>query len=219
MTYNYYRPGTVARDLSEFFDVKVRAICDKLPGRVEQMHRFLTGNRIFQQRAVGVGVLPAGDALALSVTGPTLRGSGVPYDVRVARPYACYADLGVQVKTQPAGDCMARYLVRLDEMLESRRLILRCLELLDDVPPDMGTEPKLVKPKAGREAYVEVEGPKGAVGCFMKGNGSPNPERMKWRSPSFINLGALPLMARGWKIADLISIFGSIDINMGEVDR
>jgi NADH-quinone oxidoreductase subunit D len=219
MTFNYYRPGTLARDLPEFFEPKVRAICDKLPGRIEQMHRFLTGNPIFEHRSRGVGVLPAEDAVGLSVTGPTLRGSGVPYDVRVARPYACYGDLDVQVQTQPAGDCMARYLVRLDEMLESRRIILRCLELLREVDPDMGKEPKQVKPAKGREAYVEVEGPKGAVGCYMKADGTANPERMKWRSPSFINLGALPLMARGWKIADVIAIFGSIDINMGEVDR
>ena len=219
MTFNYYRPGTLARDLPESFEARVRGICDRLPGRVEQMHRFLTGNAIFRRRSDGVGVLAPAEALGLSVTGPTLRGSGVGYDVRVAHPYGAYADLDVQVMTRETGDCMARYLVRLDEMLESRRLILRCLELLDEVPPDMGREPRSVKPPAGREAYVEVEGPKGAVGCYMKANGGPNPERMKWRSPSFINLGALPLMARGGKIADLIAIFGSIDINMGEVDR
>lgn len=219
MTFNHYRPGTMAKDLPEFFDAKVRAICDKLPGRVEQMHGFLTGNEIFRRRSAGVGLLSAEDALGLSVTGPTLRGSGVAYDVRAARPYGFYRNLDVSVCTRTEGDCMARYLVRLDEMLESRRIILRCLELLEEVPPDMGREPKSVKPARGREAYVEVEGPKGAVGCYMKANGTANPERMKWRSPSFINLGALPLMARGWKVADLIAIFGSIDINMGEVDR
>lgn len=219
MTFNYYRPGTLARDLPEGFAEKVRAICARLPGRVEQMHRLMTGNPIFVRRSRGVGVLDRRDALALSVTGPTLRGSGVGYDVRTARPYSCYADLGVRVQTRSEGDCMARYQVRLDEMLESRRIVLRCLALLDEVSPDMGREPKQVKPAAGREAYVEVEGPKGAVGCYMKANGTQHPERMKWRSPSFINLGALPLMARGWKIADLIAIFGSIDINMGEVDR
>jgi len=219
MTFNYYRPGTMQKDLPEFFETKVRGICEQTPGRVEQMHRLLTRNRIFQERAAGVGVLPSSDALALSTTGPTLRGSGVAYDVRKARPYACYADIDFDVVTRQAGDCMARYEVRLDEILQSRRIILQCLDLLHQVSPDLGKEPKSVKPPAGREAYIEVEGPKGAVGCYMKANGTTNPERMKWRSPSFINLGALPLMSRGWKIADLISIFGSIDINMGEVDR
>jgi NADH-quinone oxidoreductase subunit D len=157
--------------------------------------------------------------VGLSCTGPTLRGSGVAYDVRRARPYSIYADLDFDVITREAGDCMARYEVRLDEILQSRLIVLQCLDLLKEVSPDMGKEPKQVKPAAGREAYVEVEGPKGAVGCYMKANGTANPERMKWRSPSFINLGALPLMSRGWRIADLISIFGSIDINMGEVDR
>jgi NADH:ubiquinone oxidoreductase subunit D len=220
MTYNYYRPGTVyPQRLPDDYERKIRAICDRTPGRVEQMHRFLTRNQIFRLRAVGVGVLSADDALSLSCTGPTLRGSGVAYDVRRARPYAIYSDLDFDVITRDAGDCMARYEVRLDEILQSRRIVLQCLDLLKEVSPDMGREPKQVKPAAGREAYVEVEGPKGAVGCYMKANGTPNPERMKWRSPSFINLGALPLMSRGWKIADLISIFGSIDINMGEVDR
>jgi NADH:ubiquinone oxidoreductase subunit D len=222
MTFNYYRPGTLARDLPEPFVDKVRAICDRTPGRVDQMQRFLGDNRIFRQRSIGVGVLSAADALSLSVTGPTLRGSGVPYDVRAARPYGFYRELGgdgVRTQIRQDGDCMSRFRVRLDELLESRRIVLRALELLDEVPPDMGKEPKLVKPAKGREAYVEVEGPKGAVGCYMKASGGVNPERMKWRSPSFINLGALSTMARGWKIADLIAIFGSIDINMGEVDR
>jgi NADH:ubiquinone oxidoreductase subunit D len=220
MTYNYYRPGTLyPQRLPDGYEAKIRAICDRTPGRVEQMHRLLTRNRIFQDRAVGVGVLSAEDALGLSVTGPTLRGSGVAYDVRRARPYAIYDDLDFDVVTREAGDCMARYEVRLDEILQSRRLVLQCLDLLHEVPPDMGKEPKQIKPPAGREAYVEVEGPKGAVGCYMKASGGTNPARMKWRSPSFINLGALPLMSRGWKIADLISVFGSIDINMGEVDR
>jgi NADH:ubiquinone oxidoreductase subunit D len=222
MTFNYYRPGTLARDLPESFADKVRGICERTPGRVEQMRRFLGGNGIFRQRSIGVGVLSGPDALGLSVTGPTLRGSGIAYDVRAARPYSFYRELGgdsVRVQTQTGGDCMSRFLVRLDELMESRRILLRALELLDEVPPDMGREPKLVKPAKGREAYVEVEGPKGAVGCYMKASGGTNPERMKWRSPSFINLGALPTMARGGKIADLIAIFGSIDINMGEVDR
>lgn len=220
MTFNFYRPGTLYPPrLPEDYERKIRAICDRLPGRIEQMHRFLTANPIFQRRTVGIGVLSKEDALAYGVTGPTLRGSGVAYDVRRARPYAAYGELDFDVVTRPEGDCMARYLVRLDEMLQSRRIILQCLERLREVPPDMGREPKQIKPPAGREAYVEVEGPKGAVGCYMKASGGPNPERMKWRSPSFINLGAFPTMCRGGKIADLVSIFGSIDINMGEVDR
>ncbi len=219
MTFNYYRPGTLARDLPEDFSEKVRAVVDRVPGRVEQMNRLLTRNQIFLRRSRGVGMLAAEQALGLSVTGPTLRGSGVPYDVRVARPYGFYRQLEVAVQTRAGGDCLSRYQVRLDELLESRRVILRCLDMLEDTPPDWGREPKSIKPAKGREAYVEVEGPKGSVGCYMLGSGGPNPERMKWRSPSFINLGALATMARGWKIADLIAIFGSIDINMGEVDR
>jgi NADH-quinone oxidoreductase subunit D len=153
------------------------------------------------------------------VTGPTLRGSGVKYDIRRAHPYGIYPELDFDIPVGENGDCFDRYMVRILEMEQSRKIILQALDRLDATEPgNLGKTPKVFKPPAG-DAYFEIEGAKGCLGFYLKSDGGLEPYRGKLRSPSFINLTALPSMVRGWKIADVIAIFGSIDINMGEVDR
>jgi NADH-quinone oxidoreductase subunit D len=219
MMYNFMRPGGVSQDSPEGWSQKVRKVMDDLPRHIEDFHGLMTTNEIFRGRSIGVGVLSAEDALNFSVTGPTLRGSGVKYDIRRAHPYGIYSELDFDIPVGDNGDCFDRYIVRIQEMEQSRRIILQCLDRLDATEPgNLGKAPKVFKPPAG-DAYSEIEGAKGCLGFYLKSDGGLEPYRGKLRSPSFINLTALPSMVRGWKIADVIAIFGSIDINMGEVDR
>ena len=219
MMYNFMRPGGVAIDSPPGWSEKVRKVMDGLPRHIEDFHNLMTTNEIFRARAIGVGVLTAEDAINYSVTGPTLRGSGVKYDVRRAHPYGIYPELDFDIPVGENGDCFDRYMVRIWEMEQSRRIILQALDRLDETEPgNLGKAPKVFKPPAG-DAYAEVEGAKGCLGFYLRSDGGLEPYRGKLRSPSFINLTALPRMVRGWKLADLIVIFGSIDINMGEVDR
>jgi NADH-quinone oxidoreductase subunit D len=219
MMYNFMRPGGVAQDSPEGWSDKVRGVMDRLPRHIDDFHRLMTTNEIFRARAIGVGILTPEDAINFSVTGPTLRGSGVKYDVRRAHPYGIYPELDFDVPVGANGDCFDRYMVRIWEMEQSRRIIYQALDRLDATEPgNLGKAPKVFKPPAG-DAYAEIEGAKGCLGFYLKSDGGLEPYRGKLRSPSFINLTALPSMVRGWKIADVIAIFGSIDINMGEVDR
>ncbi|HEV3232376.1 MAG TPA: NADH-quinone oxidoreductase subunit D [Candidatus Dormibacteraeota bacterium] len=219
MMYNWMRPGGVAQDCPDFWPDKVRGVMDRLPRHIDDFHRLMTTNEIFRSRTIGVGVLSAADAIAHSVTGPTLRGSGVPYDVRRAHPYGIYSELDFDVPIGERGDCYDRYIVRIREMEQSRRIILQALERLEQTEAGaLGRAPKVFKPAAS-DTYAEIEGAKGCLGVYLKSDGGLEPYRAKLRSPSFLNLQALPMMVRGWKLADLIAIFGSIDINMGEVDR
>ena len=221
MMYNFIRPGGVRSDFDapEGWSDKVRKVMDGLPRHIDDFHGLMTTNEIFRGRSIGVGVLTAEDALNFSVTGPTLRGSGVKYDIRRAHPYGIYPELDFDIPVGENGDCFDRYMVRILEMEQSRRIILQALDRLDATEPgNLGKIPKVFKPPAG-DAYFEIEGAKGCLGFYLKSDGGLEPYRGKLRSPSFINLTALPSMVRGWKIADVIAIFGSIDINMGEVDR
>lgn len=219
MMYNYMRPGGVAQDCEDWWPAKVRKVMDLVPRHVEDWHNLLTRNEIMQMRTKGIGILSAEDALAHSVTGPTLRGSGVKYDVRKAHPYGIYSELDFEIPVGENGDCFDRYMVRMEEMEQSRKIILQAVDRLEQTEPgNLGKAPKVFKPAPG-DSYAEIEGAKGALGIYLKSDGDLQPYRAKIRSPSFINLTALPGMLRGWKLADLIVIFGSIDINMGEVDR
>ena len=221
MMYNFMRPGGVRQDFDapEGWSDKVRKVMDGLPRHIDDFHGLMTTNEIFRARSIGVGVLSAEDALNFSVTGPTLLGSGVKYDIRRAHPYGIYPELDFDIPVGENGDCFDRYMVRILEMEQSRKIILQALDRLDATEPgNLGKTPKVFKPPAG-DAYFEIEGAKGCLGFYLKSDGGLEPYRGKLRSPSFINLTALPSMVRGWKIADVIAIFGSIDINMGEVDR
>ena len=219
MMCNYFRFGGVARDVSDDILEKVRRLVnDRLPRKVDEMDEFLTKNEIVRERCEGVGILTAEQAIANSASGPVLRASGVPYDVRRADPYSIYDRLEFDVAVRYHGDIYDRYLIRLDEMRQSLRILQ---QVLRDIPegPIMSGKPQYQVRVPPGEAYGRVEGPKGELGFYVVSNGKPNPWRYHVRAPSFINLTSLADMARGNKVADVVAILGSIDIVLGEVDR
>ncbi|MBN2304202.1 MAG: NADH-quinone oxidoreductase subunit NuoD, partial [Anaerolineae bacterium] len=184
-------------------------------------NELLTTNEIITARCIDVGVLTAEQAIAYSAAGPVLRASGVPYDVRRAEPYSIYPELEFDVAVRYHGDIYDRYLIRLDEMRESLRILKQVLPMLDDTtgePFFAGKAAHSARVPAG-ESYGRAENPKGELGYYMVSDGSANPWRYHVRAPSFINLTALEPMCIGHKIADVVGILGSIDIVLGEVDR
>jgi NADH/F420H2 dehydrogenase subunit C len=219
MMCNYFRFGGVARDVSDDILEKVRRLVnDRLPRKVDEMDEFLTKNEIVRERCEGVGILTAEQAIANSASGPVLRASGVPYDVRRAEPYSIYDRLEFDVAVRYHGDIYDRYLIRLDEMRQSLRILQQVLRDIPEGPIMTGKPQYQVRVPPG-EAYGRVEGPKGELGFYVVSNGKPNPWRYHVRAPSFINLTSLADMARGNKVADVVAILGSIDIVLGEVDR
>ena len=219
MMCNYFRFGGVARDLPEgIFEKLSELMNDRLPRKIDELDRYLTKNEIVQVRTQGIGVLTAEQAIANSAAGPILRASGVPYDLRRADPYSIYDRFDFDVVTYNHGDVYDRYLVRLDEMRQSIRIVQQALRDMPEGPILAGKPQYQVKVPAG-EAYGRVEGPKGELGFYVVSNGKPNPWRYHVRAPSFINLNSLADMSRGAKIADTVVILGSIDIVLGEVDR
>jgi NADH:ubiquinone oxidoreductase subunit D len=219
MMCNYMRFGGVARDLPEGVLEKIRPrVLDGLPRKIDDLDTFLTNNEIIRARAEGVGVLTAEQAIAYSAVGPVLRASGVPYDVRRADPYSIYDRFEFDVAVRYHGDIYDRYLIRLDEMRQSLRILEQVVRDIPEGPIQEGKPQYQVRVPAG-EAYGRVEGPKGELGFYVISNGKPNPWRYHVRAPSFINLTALPVMAEGNKIADVVAILGSIDIVLGETDR
>ncbi len=219
MMCNYFRFGGVARDLPEGILDKVRSLVnDRLPRRIDEMDLFLTNSEIIRSRTEGVGVLTPEQAIAYSACGPLLRASGVPYDIRRADPYSIYDRFDFDVAVRYHGDVYDRYLVRIDEIRQSLRILQ---QVVRDIPGGSIQEGKpqyQVRVPAG-EAYGRVEGPKGELGFYVVSNGKPNPWRYHVRAPSFINLTAYELMCLGNKIADTVAILGSIDIVLGETDR
>lgn len=219
MMCNYFRFGGVVRDLPEGILEKAKAlILDRLPRKIDELDAYLTNNEILRERCEGVGILTAEQAIQNSAAGPVLRASGVPYDVRRADPYSIYDRLDFDVAVRYHGDVYDRYLIRLDEIRQSLR-ILR--QIVKDIPegPVMASKPQYqVRVPAG-EAYGRVEGPKGELGFYVISNGKPNPQRYHVRAPSLINLTSLAQMAKGYKIADAVITLGSLDIVLGEVDR
>ena len=179
---------------------------------------MLTGNPLFRVRTVGVGVLRPEEALQYGCSGPMLRGSGISWDVRRADPYSIYDRFDFEVPVREEGDVFARYLVRLQEMGESMQIIRQALDQMPPEGPIMGEVPRKFKPPEG-EVYAHVESPRGDLGVYIVSDGSPQPFRLKWRSPCFSNLQSVQAMAPGSLIADLVAIVGSIDIVLGEVDR
>ena len=191
-----------------------------MPAFVDELERLLRDNEILVQRSAGIGILPRDLALAYSVTGPVLRGSGVGYDVRKAEPYSIYDRFDFDVPVGSVGDVYDRFLVRVEEMRQSRRIIEQIIEQLPDAQGSH-INPKArqnVKPPVG-DGYGRVVSPKGELGFFLVSDGTTKPYRYKVRAPSFINLTPLGDMCRGYKVADVVVILGSIDIVMGEVDR
>lgn len=219
MMCNYFRFGGVARDLPEGVLERVRDLVEnRLPRKIDEIDRYLTKNEIVRTRCEGVGVLTAERAIALSATGPVLRASGVPYDLRRADPYSIYDRFEFDVAVRYHGDIYDRYLIRLDEIRQSIRILKQVLRDIPEGPVISGKPQWQVRVPAG-ESYGRVEGPKGELGFYVVSNGKPNPWRYHVRAPSFINLHTLAEMARGGKVADVVVILGSIDIVLGEVDR
>jgi NADH:ubiquinone oxidoreductase subunit D/NADH:ubiquinone oxidoreductase subunit C len=219
MMCNYFRFGGVVKDLPDGFIPMARELVfERFPRRVDEMETFVLDNEVFRGRTVGIGVLPPEAAVAYGCTGPLLRGSGVPYDVRRAEPYSIYDEFDWDVVAYNNGDVYDRVLVRFGEIRESLRILRQALDRLPDGPIQGGrVRPNTRVPEG--EAYGRVEHPKGELGYYVVSDGGANPYRYHIRTPSFVNLGVLGELCRGTKIADVMAILGSIDITLGEVDR
>jgi NADH-quinone oxidoreductase subunit D/NADH-quinone oxidoreductase subunit C/D len=227
---NYMRFGGISRDLPEkilgipllandlirdenTMDFLTNLITERLPQAVDELDNYLSGSEIIINRCRGVGILPPEMAIAYSMAGPVLRASGVPYDVRRAEPYSIYADLDFDVAVRYNGDVYDRYLIRIDEMRESIRILRQLLPLLDETRgQDIQAGTKAYSPRVPEgESYGRVENPKGELGFYVVSAGGQNPWRYPVRAPSVINLPALG--------EDIVAILGSIDIVLGETDR
>ncbi len=219
MMCNYFRFGGVVRDVSDEFMTRLKhMVYERLPKKTDEMEELITSNEIVRSRSIGVAVLPREKAISLSASGPLLRASGVPYDVRKAEPYSIYDRLEFDIVTRPNGDVYDRYLLRIGEIRQSLRILRQCIEQMPAGEIQTGKKQYQTRVPAG-QAYGRVEAPKGELGFYVVSDGSPNPYRYHVRATGFINLQSLETMARGGKIADAIIGLGSIDTTMGEVDR
>nr|YP_009258440.1 49 kDa subunit of NADH-plastoquinone oxidoreductase [Spirogyra maxima]ANI25274.1 49 kDa subunit of NADH-plastoquinone oxidoreductase [Spirogyra maxima] len=243
MMHNYFRVGGVAVDLPYGWVDKCLSFCDYFLPKIDEYERLITNNPIFLARVEGIGTIQREEAINWGLSGPMLRASGVQWDLRKVDNYECYSELDWQVQWQTEGDCLARYIVRMGEMRESVKIIQQALKSIPGGPYEnlearrMGLidqngskwndfeyhfvskkpSPTFKLPK--QEHYVRVEAPKGELGIFLIGDDSIFPWRWKIRPPGFINLQILPQVLKGMKLADIMTILGSIDIIMGEVDR
>lgn len=219
MMCNYLRFGGVARDLPEGIYERIRDLVnDRLPKKIDELDAYLTNSEIVRTRSEGIGVVTAEQAIALSASGPILRATGVPYDLRRADPYSIYDRFEFDVVVRSHGDVYDRYLVRLEEIRQSLRILHQAVKDMPEGPILAGKPAYQVRVPAG-ESYGRVEGPKGELGYYIISTGKGNPYRYHVRAPSFINLHTLAPMSRGGKIADVVVNLGSIDIVLGEVDR
>ena len=242
LTLNYYRIGGVDSDFTSDLVVRLKTFLDSFPDHVREYDELLQSNRIWLARTKNVAFISGEDAISFGLTGPVLRGSGIAYDVRKFEPYGAYDKVEWEVPVGKNGDTYDRYWVRMEEMRQSSRIIRQCLTQMPDGPivadvPTVIPPPKQkvmrdmeslihhfiiftqgFKPPKG-ETYCATEAPKGELGFFIISDGSPRPYRMKIRAPSFIHMGAFDHMARGYLISDIITIFGTYDIVMGECDR
>ncbi|HXD31795.1 MAG TPA: NADH dehydrogenase (quinone) subunit D [Pyrinomonadaceae bacterium] len=242
LTPSYFRIGGLMMDLPAGFENRVKQFLNDFPSALKDFQKLLTGNRIFQKRTQDVGRISAVDAIDWGLSGPCLRGSGVQLDIRRANPYTGYETYDFEIPIEHDGDVWARYLVRLREMEESHKIVAQALSRLRPGPVKADA-PKVVLPDREAmkrhmdalihhfliiaegfdippgEVYHPIEASKGELGVYMKSNGGPKPERVHFRGPSFVNLSALPDLAKGAMIADIVAIIGSLDIVLGEIDR
>jgi NADH:ubiquinone oxidoreductase subunit D len=219
MMCNYFRFGGVARDLPEGVLLKISALVnERLLRKMDDLDIYITQSEIVRNRAEGFGVLTPEQAIAYSTAGPVLRASGIPYDVRRADPYSIYDRFDFDVAVRYHGDIYDRYMIRMDEIRQSVRILQQAVRDIPEGPIQVGKPQYQVRVPAG-EAYGRVEGPKGELGFYVVSNGKPNPWRYHVRAPSFINLTVLGPISRGNKVADVVAILGSIDIVLGETDR
>lgn len=242
MMVSYFRPGGLWRDVPEEFEPAVRQFLDFFPAKIADYEALLKNNPIWLQRTKDVGYISAEDAVSWGLTGPSLRGSGVDWDIRKAQPYLGYDKYEFDVPLETDGDVYARYRCRMREFWESLRIIRQALDKLPSGPVNI-SDRKIVPPPRSElghsmEAvihhfklwtegfkaptgyvYNSVESPRGEFGCYIRGDGSPNPARVHFRTPSYVNLASLPQMGKGVFVADLVAIIGSVDIVLGEIDR
>ena len=199
------------------FSRNVERFCKAFDSRTKDYEELLTQNRIWLGRTKGIGILKAEEAIAIGATGPVLRASGVKWDIRKAMPYAAYDQYKFEIPVGTTGDTYDRYLVRMEEMRQSR---LICLQAIENIPagPIMAKVGKVLKPPPG-EVYHAIEAPKGELGYYVISDGTVQPYRVRIRPPSFVNLQAFDQMARGHLVADVVAIIGTLDIVLGEVDR
>jgi len=217
LTTHAFRIGGLQYDLYDGLEQDCLKFCEYLLPKIDEYEQLLTKNRIWINRTRGVGVLSAADAIAYGVTGPVLRGSGVKWDIRKVQPYEAYDKVEFDVPTGEHGDTYDRYIVRIQEMRQSVRIIRQCVERLAP-GPIFGKVGKVIKPPAG-EVYHSIEAPKGELGYFVVSDGTVNAYRVRVRPPSFVNLQALDIMIRGHLVADVVAVIGTLDIVLGEVDR
>ncbi len=238
----YFRPGGVHQDLPAGLLEDIAEFCELFPQVVDDFETLLTDNRIFRQRTVDVGVISAEDAYDWGFSGPCLRASGVPWDLRRAQPYECYEELDFQIPVGKNGDCFDRYLVRIEEMRQSVKIIKQCVEKMPGGPVYVQNT-KITPPKRGEmkrsmealihhfklytegyhvpagETYTAVEAPKGEFAVYLVADGTNRPYKCKIRAPSFCFLAALDFLCRGHMLADSVAVIGSLDIVFGEIDR
>ncbi|NTW04730.1 MAG: NADH-quinone oxidoreductase subunit D [Peptococcaceae bacterium] len=216
MTFNYMRVGGVVKDFPPEFYPALKHFLSELPGMCDEYDGLLTGNEIFIARTKNIGIITPEMGINYSLSGPTIRGSGVNLDLRKTRPYSIYDRFDFQVPLGENGDCYDRFRLRIEEMRQSGKIIQQALEQIEE-GPIMAKVPKIIKPPVG-DVYTEIESSKGIYGSYLVSDGSTKPYRIHFRRPSFINLGYLGDLCKGWKLADVIAILGSIDIVLGEVD-
>ncbi len=217
LLYNYIRPGGLRNDIDARFIENTSKFLKTFPAYLDECEQIYSGNAIFINRARKVGVLTKEAAIAYATSGPVLRGSGVPWDLRKDEPYSVYPEFSFDIPIGENGDVLDRYQVRFYEMRMSAEIVRQALEGL----PEGGHTAKLpsvIKPKAG-EVYVRQEASRGELGCYLVSEGGSKPWRFHVRPPSFVNLAALNKMARGHLFADLIMIFASLDVVLGDVDK
>jgi NADH-quinone oxidoreductase subunit D len=212
-----FRIGGTQYEIYEGFQDQVRKFINEFPGHVDEYETLLTENRIWIGRTRGVGVISGKDAIDLGLTGPSLRGSGVSWDLRKAKPYAVYPDFQFDIPVGETGDTYDRYMVRMEEMRQSARIVAQAIDKIPD-GPIMAKLSKIIKPPVG-DIYHSIEAPKGELGYYIVSDGSTQPYRARVRPPSFVNLQALKKMVAGHMVADVVAIIGTLDIVLGEIDR
>lgn len=242
MMVSYFRPGGLWRDVPEEFEPAVRQFLDFFPAKIADYEALLKNNPIWLQRTKDVGVVSAEDAISLGMTGASLRGSGVDWDIRKATPYCGYENYDFDVPLRTEGDVYARYRCRMEEFHQSLRIIEQALDKLPDGPVNIDDR-KIVPPprsELGRsmeavihhfklwtegfnapEGYVyqAIESPRGEFACYLRGDGGPKPARVHFRTPSYVNLASIVPLSQGSFVADLVAVIGSVDIVLGEIDR
>ncbi len=242
MMTTYIRPGGLWRDVPDGFEAAVRNFTAILPRRLDEYESMLTKNALFLERTVGIGPITTDDCIRYGITGPILRATGREFDLRKNRPYSGYERYDFNIPTQTAGDVYARYLVRVQEMRESVRIIDQAVNTLPQGPVRSNNHKFVPPPRSeigtsmealihhfklwtegfsapAESVYVTAESPRGEIGVFLEGNGGPKAQRIHFRTPSFVNLQIMPMITRQHFVADLVGIIGSLDVILGDSDR